>query len=81
MAQSDLFYSEAIQSYQIQVSEKQIEINRLKKDLQDLKESTKREEELMSSAWYNLCSTFHAKDYEKLAAGSNWLSLKNSDKL
>jgi protein HOOK3 len=73
-------YAEAIHSFETQIAEKNTEINRLRTDLKDLKESTKREEELMSTAWYNLCTTLQPQDIDKLASDIPWLQLKrNSD--
>ena len=74
-------YAEAIHSFETLLSEKQQEISRLQKELKDLKESTKREEELMSSAWYNLCSTLQFSEINKLAGDTPWLQLRRNDKM
>jgi uncharacterized small protein (DUF1192 family) len=72
-------YAEAIHSYETRVAELNSEINRLKTELKDLKESTKREEELMSTAWYNLCSTLPPQEID--TCGSPWLQLKKNELL
>ena len=66
-------YAEAIHSFETQLAEKNQEINRLRKDLLDLKESTKREEELMCAAWYNLSSSIQTSELDKFAGDSSWL--------
>lgn len=74
-------YAEAIHSFETLLAEKQQEISRLKKDFKDLQESTKREEELMSAAWYNLCSTLQSSEIDKLAGDSPWLQMKKNNDL
>lgn len=63
------YYSEAIHSFETQVLEKDTEISRLKKELLDLQESTKREQRLMASAWYELGSQLQSTD----SVNGSWL--------